>query len=100
MAVHCKVTFVPERLIDWMRGGSWTVTLKLCISVSGGFPSSVTTTPIVFVLGACWADGVHAKTPLIVFTVAPEGGFKRLNASVFGGWSGSVATLVNVTVAP
>src|SRR5215475_6396177 len=57
---------------------SFTVTVKLLVELSGGDPSSVTTTVIVLTLGPCDSPGVQVIAPVSATIVIPFGGARRL----------------------
>src|SRR5437867_3029511 len=73
---------------------SFTITVKLLLSLSGGVPLSVTLIVIGFVLGPCASVGVQANTPVLGSTLTPAGPETRLKVSVLAGRSASVAVLV------
>src|SRR5436305_5297791 len=70
---------------------SLTVTVKLLVTLSGGVPSSVTTTAITLTEGACDSAGVQEIAPVEGTMVIPEGGARRLKVRVLAGRSESVA---------
>src|SRR6185503_9218028 len=85
---------------DWSAGTvstgarftSFTTTVKLRVSLSGGAPSSVTRTVIVLVPGPSATVGVQVNTPLLALMLAPAGApGSKLKVNVFAGKSGSVA---------
>src|SRR6202012_2115724 len=53
-----------------------------------------------FVVLAAATDGRQLKTPLLEPIVAPLGALSNMKVSVCGGTSGSLATLVIITVVP
>ena len=71
---------------------SFTTTVKLCVAVKVGTPSSATCTEKVFVLGPWASVGVQVMTPLESIA-APEG---AVNVYVRVPPSGSVATVATV----
>ena len=70
---------------------SVTVTVKLLVALSGGEPSSVTTTVMVLTLGPCDSVGVHVIAPVPGTIAMPAGGEIRLKDRPLAGISGSVA---------
>jgi hypothetical protein len=52
---------------------SRTTTVKLCVALNGGGPSSVTTTAMRFVLGPCVSMGRQRNAPLVALIVALVG---------------------------
>lgn len=62
-----------------------TVTVKLCIAVLVGVPLSATITRNEFVVFACFTNGRHVNTPLLVFIAALVGPVGRLNVGVCAG---------------
>src|SRR5262245_33053970 len=74
--------------------------LKLFVALRFGEPSSVTLTRNKFVVSACATNGRKLNTPLEAPSVAFVGPDTSTNVSVWNGTSGSVATLVSVTVTP
>jgi hypothetical protein len=107
LAVAVNVKVLPS-LIVWLAMAaktgalfaSFTVTVKLLVSLRLGEPLSVTRTVIVFVLGPCDSLGVQLNTPLLALMLAPDGGLTKLNASVLAGTSASLAVAVSVSVLP
>src|SRR5881296_104977 len=89
-------------LMVWLAGTvstgarftSFTITVKLLLSLNGGVPLSVTLIVIGFVLGPCASVGVQANTPVLGSTLTPAGPETRLKVSVLAGRSASVAVLV------
>ena len=79
-------TSVLSLLMIWVPGtvstgalfSSFTITVKLLLSLSGGVPLSVTCTVIRFVLGPCASFGVQLSTPLLESKVTPAGPESRL----------------------
>src|SRR6267143_3367726 len=75
-----------------------TNTVKLCVALRLGVPSSATRMLKTFVLGDCPLLGVQVKIPLAESTFAPAGApAPRLKVSTFAGISGSFTTLVNLS---
>ena len=63
----------------------FTVTVKLWVALSFGFPLSVTSKEIELAVLAWLTDGRHEKAPEFVLKVALAGALNRLNVSVCGG---------------
>src|SRR5438094_71980 len=80
------------------RFTSWTKTVNVSVSLSGGEPLSVTFTAITLVLGPWASVGVHVSTPVEASSITPGGAEARLNVRVLVGTSGSVARLVTTSV--
>src|SRR2546429_7833039 len=91
-------------LAGWMAVTRWptptAVTVKLLVSLKGGWPLSVTRTVTMFVLDCCETGGVQVITPVVELITIPVGAETRLNVRRFGGISVSTAELVTVIVAP
>src|SRR5262245_19357452 len=77
-----------------------TMIANVLVALKFGVPLSVTLTVNRLVLSACDTSGRDAKMPLDGPSVALVGPVNRLNVSVWAGTSGSVATLVTVTMTP
>src|SRR5512145_3278441 len=96
VTIPCWGGVMPVR-----RGGLTTNTVNVRAALKGGTPLSVTRTVIALVLGVCCAVGIHVNKPLPAPIVAPEGMLpSRLNDSVCGGDSASVADAVKLKVCP
>src|SRR5206468_2464440 len=80
------------------RFTSWTKTVNVSVSLSGGEPLSVTVTAITLVLGPWASVGVHVSTPVDASSITPGGAEARLKVSVSAGTSGSIALFVTVSV--
>src|SRR5437867_13436980 len=78
--------------------GSFTITVKLLLSFSGGVPLSVTLIAIRFVLGPWASVGVQVNKPLLESRLTPLGAETRLKVSVLADRSASVAELVTTSV--
>src|SRR5205809_5391370 len=84
VALFVIVTALPSSTVRLAMGAStgalftsFTTTVKLRVSLSGGEPLSVTRAVTVFVAGPCASVGVHVNTPLLALMLAPDGGETR-----------------------
>src|SRR2546422_6633447 len=82
-------------LAGWMAVTRWptptAVTVKLLVSLKGGWPLSVTRTVTMFVLDCCETGGVQVITPVVELITIPVGAETRLNVRRFAGISASNA---------
>src|SRR5882724_6265807 len=99
-AFHVRVTMPLDTIMELITGGGRTMAVKVLASLSGGKPSSVTTTVMELVVLTCSGAGVQVKTPLEELMAAPGGALLNAYASRLAGRSTSVAWLVKVSVAP
>src|SRR5438876_10055539 len=80
------------------RFTSFTITVKLLLSLNGGVPLSVTLIAIRFVLGPWASVGVQVNKPLLESRLTPLGAETRLKVSVLADRFASVAELVTTSV--
>src|SRR2546430_1806726 len=79
----------------------FTTMLKVCASLSGGEPLSVTRTVTGYVPGPCASVGVRVTARLVGLMLAPRGARgSRLYVGVLAGTSGWGAAAVKVRVSP
>jgi len=74
-----------------------TITVKLCVALKLGIPSSATINVISLFVPPCTSTGVHDNIPVVGFTIAFVGPLTRLNVNVCVGRSTSLATLVKTS---
>ena len=102
LAADVKLNCPPaaETLLRLGAESGFTTTEKLCVALMLGVPLSETVSVKLFVEFACVTSGRNENAPLPAFTLALVGPLNRLNVSVCGGWSVSVALAVKATVWP
>src|SRR4051812_9171120 len=79
---------------------SFTTTVKVCVALRLGVPSSNTRTTIVFVAGPCASVGVHVNAPETGSRLVRSGAETMAKVRLLGGISASEALKLNASTFP